>query len=58
MPLATRRALLGAALAAPAAALPPERLDQLADAVRADVVEWRRDFHRHPELGNQETRTA
>ncbi|WP_202845006.1 amidohydrolase [Luteimonas saliphila] len=39
------------------------------DAQRADVtavardlqdrvVEWRRDLHRHPELGNQETRTA
>ncbi len=27
-------------------------------ALRAQVVEWRRDLHRHPELGNQETRTA
>ena len=22
------------------------------------VIEWRRDFHQHPELGNRETRTA
>src|SRR6185503_4096793 len=22
------------------------------------VLEWRRDFHRHPELSNRETRTA
>lgn len=28
------------------------------DALRAKVVEWRRDLHRHPELGNSETRTA
>lgn len=27
-------------------------------ALRDKVVEWRRDLHRHPELGNQEVRTA
>lgn len=27
-------------------------------AVRAHLVEWRRDFHRHPELGNREFRTS
>jgi amidohydrolase len=27
-------------------------------ALRAKVVEWRRDLHRHPELGNSEVRTA
>lgn len=27
-------------------------------ALRDKVVEWRRDLHQHPELGNQETRTA
>ncbi len=27
-------------------------------AVDASVVEWRRDFHRNPELSNRETRTA
>jgi len=28
------------------------------DAVMPKVVEWRRDFHQHPELSNQEFRTA
>jgi amidohydrolase len=28
------------------------------DAVMHKVVEWRRDFHQHPELSNQEFRTA
>ncbi|MDH5832374.1 amidohydrolase [Luteimonas kalidii] len=34
---------------------------EVADAaqrVQAKVVEWRRDIHQHPELGNRETRTA
>jgi amidohydrolase len=29
-----------------------------ADAVDAQVLAWRRDFHAHPELGNREFRTA
>ncbi len=29
-----------------------------ASAVRQNVVQWRRDFHEHPELSNRETRTA
>lgn len=29
-----------------------------ADKVESKVIEWRRDFHEHPELGNNETRTA
>ncbi|HBK47727.1 MAG TPA: amidohydrolase [Xanthomonadaceae bacterium] len=29
-----------------------------ADASLAQMTEWRRDLHRHPELGGQETRTA
>ena len=28
------------------------------DAVMPKVVKWRRDFHQHPELSNQEFRTA
>jgi amidohydrolase len=42
------------------AALDPihQRLDAAAAAVLPKVVAWRRDFHRHPELGNRETRTA
>jgi len=29
-----------------------------ADALRPQLVEWRRDFHMHPELSNREERTA
>ncbi|RZK15708.1 MAG: M20/M25/M40 family metallo-hydrolase, partial [Pedobacter sp.] len=29
-----------------------------ADAIEKKVIEWRRDFHEHPELGNTEVRTA
>jgi amidohydrolase len=32
--------------------------DFLAEAERLDLVAWRRDLHRHPELGFQEQRTA
>ncbi len=28
------------------------------DRIEPKVIEWRRDFHRHPELGNEEVRTA
>ena len=28
------------------------------DALKAEMTEWRHDFHRHPELGFQEERTA
>ena len=33
-------------------------VDRLATEINQQVVAWRRDFHQHPELGNQETRTA
>ncbi|HEU0225945.1 MAG TPA: amidohydrolase [Steroidobacteraceae bacterium] len=33
-------------------------LDRAAVALQPRVIEWRRDFHRHPELANRETRTA
>jgi len=29
-----------------------------ADKIESKVIDWRRDFHEHPELGNNETRTA
>lgn len=29
-----------------------------AASIESKVIEWRRDFHQHPELGNQEVRTA
>ncbi len=28
------------------------------DALQTDIVDWRRDLHRHPELGGHEVRTA
>jgi amidohydrolase len=34
------------------------RIAQLAAAEQAKVVAWRRDLHEHPELGNEENRTA
>jgi amidohydrolase len=33
-------------------------VDRRAAAVQSRVVAWRRDIHQHPELGNQEVRTA
>ncbi|WP_113654499.1 amidohydrolase [Pedobacter namyangjuensis] len=37
--------------------LKPE-VSKKADAISQKVVNWRRDFHQHPELGNLELRTA
>ncbi|GMQ26310.1 M20 family metallopeptidase [Algoriphagus sp. oki45] len=34
------------------------QIDQSADAIESKVIEWRRDFHKYPELGNKEFRTA
>ncbi|MEJ0102247.1 MAG: amidohydrolase [Bacteroidota bacterium] len=34
------------------------RIDKLADDLNPKVIEWRRDIHQHPELGNREFRTA
>ncbi|ALO45847.1 amidohydrolase [Pseudohongiella spirulinae] len=36
----------------------PDAVESLVDGVMPQVVEWRRDFHQHPELGNREFRTA
>jgi amidohydrolase len=33
-------------------------IDRLAAEFATDVIEWRRDLHRNPELGNREFRTA
>lgn len=53
---------LGLALAAPAAHAQNTALDariaQLAATEQLKVVAWRRDIHEHPELGNEENRTA
>lgn len=34
------------------------KIDQLASKIEPKVIEWRRDFHQHPELSNREFRTA
>ena len=53
--------LTASLLAAPAFAqstqAPPDTA-AAAGAVRKDVIAWRRDIHQHPELGNNEVRTA
>jgi len=33
-------------------------VDLMADKLEPKVIEWRHDIHQHPELGNNETRTA
>jgi hypothetical protein len=45
-----------AALAVTAGASRPmhQRLDAAAAAIEPKMIGWRRDFHQHPELGNQE----
>jgi len=35
-----------------------QQIDQLAAKIEPKVIEWRRDFHQHPELSNREFRTA
>jgi amidohydrolase len=54
--LALGLAALGAISAR--AAIPPAELDAAAAAMQPKLVEWRRDFHRNPELANRETRTS
>lgn len=39
------------------AALKP-KINAKAESIEQKVIEWRRDLHEHPELGNQEVRTA
>ena len=49
-----------AALAATAGPARPlhQRLDAAAAAIERKMIDWRRDFHQNPEMGNQEVRTA
>lgn len=44
----------------PATAQSPfaKTIDQKAPALEKKLVEWRRDFHQHPELGNREFKTS
>lgn len=48
------------ALAAPVArtAITASELDAAAAAIEPKVIEWRREFHRNPELANREVRTS
>ena len=45
-------------MAAAQNASPRNRINQSADKIEQTVIEWRRDFHAHPELGTHEVRTA
>jgi amidohydrolase len=53
VPMLIRPALASAQASGTAAAI-----DRATAEVLPQVVTWRRDFHQHPELGMQETRTA
>jgi amidohydrolase len=50
--------LAGLTVGAARAEITPADLDAAAAALVPQVIEWRRDFHRHPELANREFRTA
>lgn len=50
--------VLAPALSAQPATRLQSEIDRRAKEVEAKVVAWRRDIHQHPELGNQEFRTA
>ncbi|MDP9198745.1 MAG: amidohydrolase [Pseudomonadota bacterium] len=50
--------LAGLTVGAARAEIMPADLDAAAAALVPQVIEWRRDFHRHPELANREFRTA
>jgi len=51
-------ALLAAPFFASAQSMLKPVIAQKADALKDKVIAWRRDFHEHPELGNQEVRTS
>ncbi|UYZ62476.1 amidohydrolase [Hymenobacter weizhouensis] len=58
----TATLLLATGAAAPAVAQTSaaltDQIARLSAQQEAKVIAWRRDIHQHPELGNQETRTA
>ncbi len=50
--------LLSAPLAAQSQSKLIQQANERTDAIEQKVVNWRRDIHEHPELGNREFRTA
>ena len=50
--------MLVLAAGAASAQITETQLDQVAQSLAPQVINWRRDFHQNPELGNRETRTA
>lgn len=50
--------LLALVLLSPAALADRDAVNNSIRAVEPQVIEWRRDFHEHPELSNREFRTA
>ena len=49
---------LKTSIACAAGPMAGEEIGGAAEALRPQLVEWRRDFHMHPELSNREERTA
>ncbi|MDP1569441.1 MAG: amidohydrolase [Vicinamibacterales bacterium] len=60
LPALTLSLAVLAATAATAQTVNPlaAEVDARVEKALPDIVEWRRDFHQHPELGNREFRTA
>ncbi len=50
--------IAGLAASVAQAEITPAELDAASAALEAKAIEWRRDFHRNPELANREFRTA
>ena len=48
----------GGAAHAAGTAITSAQIDAAAKAIEPKTIEWRRDFHSHPELSNREVRTA
>ena len=57
-PPASSSSSLYASQTAPAANPLAADVDRLATEINPQVVAWRRDFHKNPELGNNEVRTG
>lgn len=51
-------ALLSSGATVARAEIKPAELDAATAALEPRAIEWRRDFHSHPELGNREFRTS